>query len=166
MKYNFYDTVDNIISKNVYDKLYNILYNFYNKNNPDFIKEETKIHVDTAYKNWVNVITSTPNYHIMVVNDNDKVIGFVAFMYDKEMLCLSEIQIIDECQNKGLLKDILKNVINNTDKNKYKKVYGTINKNNIHSQEVFKHIGLVNRENNIYVISLNNLIKWINKNNL
>lgn len=82
------------------------------------------------------------------------------------MFCLSEIQIIDEYQNKGLLKDILKNVINNTDKNKYKKVYGTINKNNIHSQEVFKHIGLVNRENNIYVINISNLIKWINKNNL
>lgn len=150
----------NKITKNKYD----VIYKFIIDNYLDRFKDKKRDEVDTidAYNNWVNMILNTQNYNILLYYKNNKIIGFIAFMYIDNYLCLSEVQFDINYKNKGYLKDMLKEVIDRSDKSKYDKIYGNINKNNELSKNVFTHIGFKNPEKNRYEISYNDLLKWIN----
>ena len=75
---------------------------------------------------------------------------------------LSEGQIRSEYQNKGYLTKLLKEVIYNSDKSRYDDVLMTINSKNIVSQNIFKHIGFKQVNNNLYKISYKVLVEWLN----
>ena len=157
--FELYDN-ENKITKNKYD----IIYKFIIDNYLDRFKDKKRDEVDTidAYNNWVNMILNTQNYNILLYYKNNKIIGFIAFMYIDNYLCLSEVQFDINYKNKGYLKDMLKEVINRSDKSKYDKIYENINKNNELSKNVFTHIGFKNLEKNRKEISYNDLLKWIN----
>ena len=71
---------------------------------------------------------------------------------------------MQEYQGKyNILRKMLKYICNTCDKDKSKYVLGTINDNNEKSKQVFTHIGFKKEKGILYKISLNNLIKWINK---
>ena len=118
------------------------------------------------YNKWVEMITNTPNYNILVCKLNNEIVGFIAFMYLDIGLMISEIQIKREYQGKfKILKNMLREVLNISIKDKfdYKYVFGTINSVNVRSQAVFTHIGFKKQKGILYRISYKNLLKWIKK---
>ena len=144
---------DNKITKDKYDIIYKI------------IVENEKSN-DDMYNKWVNMITSTPNYNILITKYDDIVVGFIAFMYLDMGLMLSEVQIKKEYQGKyNILKYSLNEVINisNKDNFKYDYIYGTINDKHTKSRDVFTHIGFVKQDGVLYRISHNKLMSWIKK---
>ena len=58
---------------------------------------------------------------------------------------------------------MLKITLEICDKKRSKKIFGTINRKNIKSINVFTHIGFNNITKNKYEISYDNLLKWIHK---
>lgn len=152
----------NKITKDKYDVIYRFIISNYFDRCKDKLAEKDQIDTKEAYNNWVNTILTTNDYNILLYIENKKIIGFVSFMYTDNYLCLSEVQFDPKYKNKGYLKTMLKGVINYSDRAKYNMIYGTINKNNELSKNVFKHIGFINTEKNRYEISYNNLIKWLN----
>lgn len=168
MKYNLefeiYNSI-NKIPKKRYLEMNDILTNDYIKRNGIEKYNENKERLThEGFNNWVNMITNDPNYNIVLSLIDNKIIGFVCFMYyEDNKLMLSEVQIIPEYQKKNILKLLLTKVIDVADKSKYTTIVGTINKNNINSQQVFTHIGMINTKDNLYEISCDNIMKWINK---
>ena len=123
---------------------YDVIYNFITDNYFDRCKDKNQIDSKEAYNNWVNTILTTKDYNILLYYNDNKIIGFISFMYIDNYLCLSEVQFDIKYKNKGYLKNMLKGVIDNSDKSRYNMIYGTINKNNELSKSVFTHIGFVN----------------------
>lgn len=162
MKYNIYNET-NPIKEEIYSKIYKIIITNYGIREK-LTKEELK-EKDTAiaYNNWINTILYTKDYNIVVFyNANNKIIGFIAFMYTEAGLCLSEVQIIPEYQSKNnTLRKMLNIIINTCDKKRIEKIYGTINQHNIKSINVFTHIGFNKVNGNKYEILYNELLKWL-----
>lgn len=168
MRYKIFNNSDakNQIPPKIYKIIYKLIIENYGiraKLNKEELKKIDKI---TAYNNWVNMIFTTKDYYITVFFDENKIIGFIAFMYDKRGLCLSEVQINKDYQGKNNnLRKMIKIVLDNCEKQKSKKIYVTINPKNTKSINVFTHIGFCNTEGKIYEITYNNLQKWLDKNN-
>ncbi len=159
MMYSFekYD-INNKISKSKTKDMLNILIKFYNNfNKEDNSKKE-------VYEPWINMIRNTKDYNILLYYDSNTLVGFINYLYHDLGLMLSEIQIKEEYQSKyNILRIVLKEVLNISEKNRYKYIYGTINSKNIRSQQVFTHIGFENVKGNLYKISYDNLLIWIEK---
>ena len=149
---------DNKIPKDKYDKIYKILVE--NENiitNKDNSSKE-------MYDKWVNMISNTKDYNILLCYKDNIIVGFIAFMYLDIGLMLSEIQIKKEYQSKyNILKNMLKELLNVSDKNKYEYLYGTISSHNEKSRNVFTHIGFKNEKGILYKIKYDDLFKWIKK---
>ena len=154
---------ENKIPKEKYDIIYRFIIDNYFDRNKELGKDRENIDTKEAYNNWVNTILNTKDYNILLYYKDNEIIGFVAFMYKGNYLCLSEVQFDMQYKNKGYLVKMLKEIINKSDKTKYNMIYGTINKNNELSKNVFTHIGFINTEKNRYEISLEDLIKWLEK---
>ena len=149
MKYELY-SYENKIPINKCHEMLDILVKFYDKfNGKDNGAKE-------MYEPWINMIRNTKDYYVLLCYENNKLIAFVNYMYQDKGLMLSEIQVREEYQNKGLLKQLLKKVITKDDD-----IYLTIQKDNIRSQEIFKHIGFIKIEDNLYKISYSSIMKWI-----
>ena len=163
--YEIYNNLDNKITKNVYDVLYSIIiYNYFSRNKQLLLKKN-EIDTKEAYNNWVNTICNTKGYNILVYYYENKIVGFISYMYNTKGLCLSEVQIKIEYQNKyNVLRSMLKILLREERVGNSIIICGTINPNNIKSISVFSHIGMVNTEKKLYEISGENLLKWINKN--
>ncbi len=148
-------SIDNKIPKYKYDYIYNMIKDNYfdirGRNNDS--KEK--------YNTWVNMILNTKDYYILLYVLNNKIIGFIAFMYHDNYLCLSEIQFDKEHKNTGLLKNLLGEVIRISDKSKYDNIYVTISNNEL-SKDVFEHIGFKYVGGVRYEISYEDLNRWIN----
>ena len=152
---------ENKIPKEKYDVIHKIILDNYFEVHPEINKDEYD-YVNT-YNTWVNTILNTKDYYILLYYIDNKIIGFVAFMYKDDYLWLSEVEFNMNYKNKGYLKTLLKKVIDISDKSRYSKVIGQINPKNTLSRAVFTHIGLVNTYKNRFEISLDNLLKWLNK---
>ena len=163
--YEIYNNLDNKITKNVYNVLYNIIIDNYFSRNKQLLLKRNEIDTKEAYNNWVNTICNTKGYNILVYYYENKIIGFISYMYNTKGLCLSEVQIKIEYQNKyNVLRSMLKILLREEKVGNSIIICGTINPNNIKSISVFSHIGMVNTEKKWYEISGENLLKWINKN--
>ena len=137
-------------------EMLNILADFYDDfNGMDNRKKE-------MYEPWFNVIRNTKDYYVLLCYKNSNLIGFLNYMYYEEGLVLCEVQIKKEFQNKGYMKLLIKKAIENSDLNRYSDIFVTINKNNIVSQSIFRHIGFKNIENNLYSIDKDKLLLWVN----
>ena len=110
----------------------------------------------------VNTILNTKDYNILLYYEDNIIIGFIAFMYIDNYLCLSEVQFDKKYKNKGYLKNMLKEVIKVSDKQRYNTVFATINPSNELSKSVFTHIGFINTEKERYEISYDHLFKYLN----
>ena len=154
IRYELY-SYDNKISRKKCFEMLEILVKFYNDfNGMDNGSKE-------VYNPWIKMIRNTKDYYILLCYKDNVLIGFLTYMYQDIGLMLSEAQIREEYQNKGYFKKILKEVIMSSDISKYKDIYLTIHKNNIKSQEVFKHIGFKLVENTLYKISYEELLDWL-----
>ena len=163
--YEIYNNLDNKITKNVYNVLYNIIIDNYFSRNKQLLLKRNEIDTKEAYNNWVNTICNTKGYNILVYYYENKIVGFISYMYNTKGLCLSEVQIKIEYQNKyNVLRSMLKILLREEKVGNSIIICGTINPNNIKSISVFSHIGMVNTEKKLYEISGENLLKWINKN--
>lgn len=148
---------DNKITKKDYVVLYEIAKKNYSKIG---IGNDSK----ELFKNWVNIVTNTKGYNILVYYINNSIVGYIAFMYIDIGLMLCEVQIKEEFQGKNeILKSMLKKLCSIVEKRKFNYIYGNINKKNTKSLNVFNHIGFENEKGNLYKISYEKLIKWINK---
>ena len=151
---------ENKIPKERYDVIHKIIVE-----NENEINGRDNSGID-MYNKWVNLITNTPRYNILVCKMNNVTVGFTAFYYMDNGLMLSEVQIKKEYQSKyNILRNMIREVLNITtiDNFKYEDVFLTISKINTRSQNVFTHIGFELQEGVLYKISKNNLIKWIEK---
>ncbi len=153
---------DKKIPKTKYDAIYKIIINNYFDRNKELISKRKEIDTKEAYNNWVNTILNTKDYNILLYYIDNSLAGFIAFMYTDKELCLSEVQLEKQYKNKGYLKNMLREVIKVSNKERYNMIYGTINKNNLLSKQVFTHIGFKNVYNNRYEISIDELNSWIN----
>ena len=139
-----------------YLKMNEILVNFHNK--MQFNTELT----EEGYNHWVNMILNDPNYNIVLYIVDNEIVAFICFCYSNIGLWLSEIQIIDEYQKKGLTKVLISKMLELADKTKFNNILGSIATKNIHSQEVFTHIGMrYNEGKKYYEISYDDLLNWV-----
>lgn len=152
IEFEHYSYNKKISKKKCYEML-DILIKFYNEFNGK--DNGTKEMCDP----WINMIRNTKDYYVLLCYENNLLIGFVNYMYQNDGLMLSEVQIREEYQNKGLLKVLLREVIT---KNRCDNILCTIHKNNIKSQNVFTHVGFKLVKDTLYKISYDDLIKWIN----
>lgn len=157
LKYELF-TYDNKISEDKYESIYRILLE-----NQNIITGKDNSSKEMHDK-WVNMILNTQGYNILVCYLNEKIVGFIAFMYLDIGLMLSEVQIKKEYQGThNIFKNMLKEVLEISDKSKYSKLYCTISSKNLKSQGVFTHIGFKKQEGVLYSIDYLDLLKWINK---
>ena len=84
---------------------------------------------------------SKEGYEYYKIADGETLSGYMAIKNEGDRLFLSKLYILKECRKKGVssiaisfLKEYLK-------KNSLKKIYLTVNKNNVNSIEVYKHFG-------------------------
>ena len=152
---------DQKIPKNKYDSIYKIIIDNYFDRNKELVSIREEIDTQEAYNNWVNTILNTKDYNVLLYYIDNKIIGFTAFMYIDNELCLSEVQLNIEYKNKGYLKNMLREVIKVSDKTRYSMIYGNINDNNLLSKQVFAHIGFKNTSKNRYEISKEDLNVWL-----
>ena len=157
---------DNIIPKSKYDEIYRIIVDNFFDRNKVLVAKRDEIDTKEKYDHWVNTILNTKDYNILIYYDENMIIGFAAYRYIDDYLCLSEVQFNANYKNKGYLRELLKNVIIRTDKDRYNKIFATTKKDNILAQQVLNHIGFVNTENNRYEIECTDLLNWINKKTL
>ncbi|NLA32945.1 MAG: hypothetical protein GX864_03295, partial [Mollicutes bacterium] len=69
---------------------------------------------------WINSIRNTKDFAIILLYFDNLLVGFINYMYQKEGLMISEIQIRKEYQGKyRILRKLLGEMINNSDKNRY-----------------------------------------------
>ena len=153
----------NIIPDEIADKIYSFMIDNYcnreeYKNRPrgDFDSKE-------KHDQWLNMLRTFDDYYTLVYYQDDIPVGFVSYNIIDRGLCLCEIQIKENYQGKyDILRKMLKATIAESSNYKYDNIVGGIS-NNKHSVDVFTHIGMVNTEKSIYEISLNDLLKWLNK---
>ena len=149
------------IPKIKYDEIYKIIIDNYYELNKDKYKTKEEMNKKEFYETWVNTILNTKDYYILIYYIKKDIVGFIAYTYINDCLCLCEVQIKKEYQNQNYLKTMLKEVIDKSDKKRYIFISGTINPKNDKSKQVFTHIGFKNTSNNTYKISYDNLMKWI-----
>lgn len=76
---------DNKITKDAYDPIHKILVE-----NENIITNKNNSSIE-MYNKWVEMITNTPDYNILVCKLNNEIVGFIAFMYLDIGLMISEI---------------------------------------------------------------------------
>lgn len=163
MEYIIFNTNSNKITKEYYDKIFNILVeNYAIREHLDLATYKASVYPD-GYNTWVKTITTTPDYNIIIYYDNLSIIGFIATMVYEKKMGISEIQIDKEYQGKNNnLKEMMKIMYNELSFDNYDKVYANINSHNIKSINVFTYVGFKNFERNKYVIDIDDLKKWLN----
>ncbi len=166
--FEYYNSI-NKIPEYRYEEMNQIMYDFHLKitnNNPSF-----ELH-GKNFDNWVNMIRNDENYNIILYIENNKIIGLICYGYYNNELMISEIQIIEEYQYKGLVKILLKEMVKQLDLSRFNGIVcGTIRNDNEHSKQVFTHIGMkpqeednLNKNYKLYKISYDDLVKYLDNN--
>lgn len=138
----------NKINESDYNQVFDIMSSFYGKS----VTKE-------SFDKWLENMSNIKDYYFLLRYKENILVGFINYMYTKEGLMLSEVQVRREYQNKGILILMLNYMISNCDIDKFDYVFGTINKSNLRSQSVFKHLGFKLVKDNLYKISKDDLIK-------
>ena len=139
------------------NEMLEIIIKFYNQlNNNDNDTEERR-------SSWVKMIRNTKDYHVLLCYKGKTLVGFINYTYMNKDIMLSEVQIREEYQGKGVWKALLNEVVNNTKRRKTEYFLATISKKNFKSQNVFGHIGFKLGEDNIYRITREDLVNWVTK---
>lgn len=149
------DKKEDYILKQMYEILISNLFITY----PDL--EKDKHDNKKNYSKWINMIKSNNDYHVVVYEENNKVIGYLNYMVIENKMWICEAQVKDK--NKKILKKLITYYIKLKDVSTYDKVTIHINSNNILSQKVFTHIGFKLINNTLYEISMKDLTKWCEK---
>ena len=127
----------------------------YNEKKESFNKE--------GFDKWKSMLLNDPNYNIILYIIDNRVVGFICYLYMDKDVCLSEVQIIKEYQGKyGILRQMLKSLLSEINKDS-NRIIETIDNTNEKSKNVFTHIGFINTNDNWYEISIQDLEKWVNK---
>ncbi|MBR1416755.1 MAG: hypothetical protein IJ572_02940 [Bacilli bacterium] len=154
---------DNIIDDEKAKIINNILIDNICKREENKLRPRSDFIDDKKYNIWLNMLRTKKDYHTLLFYYNNEVVAFISYMYINDSICLSEVQIKEEYQGKhNILRYMLNHILDITDKTKYNSISATIS-NNKKSMQIFTHIGMKNTVKNWYVISTNDLIKWINK---
>ena len=113
---------------------------------------------DADFEIWSNNVSNNPQLKTIINYDGD-LNGYIQYMEfaNEKKICICEFEIISTKQGNGItFNKLLKEFLNEHKSEKYNNyiVYGNISNSNIHSQDVFKHLGFKNIEKNIYQIDL------------
>lgn len=154
---------NNKISDEIAKKIYAFMIDNYcnrkeylNRPRSDFDSEEN-------YDRWLNMLRTFNDYYTLVYYQDNNPVAFISYSFMEKGLCLCEVQIKEEYQEKyNILRKMLEYILNITKSFKYNNICGGIN-NNQHSVDVFTHIGMKNTEKTWYEISVEDLMKWITK---
>lgn len=149
------DKKEDYILKQMYEILISNLFITY----PDLEKDKHD-NKENCLK-WINMIKSNNDYHVVVYEENNKVIGYLNYMVIENKMWICEAQVKDK--NKKILKKLITYYVKLKDVSNYDKVTIHINSNNILSQKVFTHIGFKLINNTLYEISMKDLTKWCEK---
>lgn len=149
------DKKEDYILKQMYEILISNLFITY----PD-IEKDKHDNKENCLK-WINMIKSNNDYHVVVYEENNKVIGYLNYMVIENKMWICEAQVKDK--NKKILKKLITYYVKLKDVSNYDKVTIHINSNNILSQKVFTHIGFKLINNTLYEISMKDLTKWCEK---
>lgn len=133
----------NKINESDYNQVFDIMSSFYGKS----VTKE-------SFDKWLESMSNIKDYYFLLYYKENILVGFINYMYTKEGLMLSEVQVRREYQNKGILILMLNYMISNCDIDKFDYVFGTINKSNL-----IKHLGFKLVKDNLYKISKDGLIK-------
>lgn len=148
---------ENKIDNNIYDEMYSILHD-------NYLNREIQQNYDseeTPYDVWYDTITNTKNYYELLYYIDNKLVGYICFMYQDRGLMICEVQIKEEYKGKNTLRMLLDEMIKVSDNEKSKFIFGTINKQNEKSKAVFKHIGMNEISDELYMIEREELLNWI-----
>lgn len=149
------DKKEDYILKQMYEILISNLFITY----PDLEKDKHD-NKENCLK-WINMIKSNNDYHVVVYEENNKVIGYLNYMVIENKMWICETQVKDK--NKKTLKKLITYYVKLKDVSTYDKVTIHINSNNILSQKIFTHIGFKLINNTLYEISMKDLTKWCEK---
>lgn len=150
-----------VLSDNQFAKMYEILINNLFKTYPEYLAEKNKHDNKNNYNNLFNSIKTTEQYNVICFEERDLLIGYLSYSVINDELWISEIQIREEYQGKGVLRKLIEKFVSMPELNDYDYIKIHINKRNIYSQKVFEHIGFKKiGESTIYKIDTENLIKW------
>lgn len=149
------DKKEDYILKQMYEILISNLFITY----PDLEKDKHD-NKENCLK-WINMIKSNNDYHVVVYEENNKVIGYLNYMVIENKMWICETQVKDK--NKKILKKLITYYVKLKDVSTYDKVTIHINSNNILSQKIFTHIGFKLISNTLYEISMKDLTKWCEK---
>lgn len=149
------DKKEDYILKQMYEILISNLFITY----PDLEKDKHD-NKENCLK-WINMIKSNNDYHVVVYEENNKVIGYLNYMVIENKMWICEAQVKDK--NKKILKKLITYYVKLKDVSNYDKVTIHINSNNILSQKVFTYIGFKLINNTLYEISMKDLTKWCEK---
>ena len=83
----------NKIPKEKYDIIYKIIIGNFFTRNKDLLYKRNEIDTKESYNCWINTITNTDGYNILLYYMNNEIVAFCAYMYVSKGLCLSEVQI-------------------------------------------------------------------------
>lgn len=113
---------------------------------------------DADFEIWSNNVSNNLQLKTIINYDGD-LNGYIQYMEfaNEKKICICEFEIISTKQGNGItFNKLLKEFLNEHKSEKYNNyiVYGNISNSNIHSQDVFKHLGFKNIEKNIYQIDL------------
>ena len=84
---------------------------------------------------------SKEGYEYYKIADGEALLGYLAIKNEGDRLFLSKLYILQEFRQKGVSSIVLSFLKEYLKKNSLKKIYLTVNKNNINSIEVYKHFG-------------------------
>lgn len=153
------------LSDNQFAKMYEILINNLFKTYPEYLAEKNKHDNKDNYNNLFNSIKTAEQYNVICFEEADLLIGYLSYSVINAELWISEIQIRDEYQGKGVLRKLIGKFVSMPEFKNYRCVKIHINRRNIHSQKVFCHMGFEKiGESTIYKIDTDNLINWNQKN--
>ncbi len=127
-----------------------------------FITYKTYEYKDEYFMMWVNNIRNNPTYRMIVLEENNEIIGFLNYCIENEDNWISEIQVNDKYKNTGITKQLLKKYCELNEN--VKEVIAHINSKNELSKTVFlNHVGfkVIDGYKNRYKLSMNDLRKYI-----
>lgn len=119
----------NKINESDYNQVFDIMSSFYGKS----VTKE-------SFDKWLENMSNIKDYYFLLCYKENTLVGFINYMYTKEGLMLSEVQVRREYQNKGILILMLNYMMSNCD-------------------SLFKHLGFKLVKDNLYKISKDDLIK-------
>ena len=119
---------------------------------------------DNDYLIWAKNILNNKDLKT-IINYNGELCGYLQYIdfTDEKKICICEIEISENYQGDGkTFRKLLNEFLNEHNSKKYTDyiIYGNINEKNIHSREVFTHLGFKNTENNTYAIKLSKLSEF------